>query len=41
MLVSFFPGTDADTGLAVAANKIVMNAKASLWVTLDNFNAPV
>jgi hypothetical protein len=40
MLVSFFPGTDADTGLAAAADTIVMNAKAKTWISLDKFSAP-
>jgi hypothetical protein len=35
MLVSFFPSTDAETGLAATSATIVMTAKALPWVSLE------
>jgi hypothetical protein len=40
MLVSIFPGTDGDSGLAAVDKKIIILAKAKKWISLDTFNAP-
>lgn len=40
MLVSIFPGTDSDSGLTIADQKIIIKAKAKNWASLDSVSYP-